>query len=185
MDGAAAATTVADVRAYLRGDVINPEPGTLAYDVEEHVRAETALATVVSVAACILAGLVLLVMSGAARAQTIDAWKPRAIPTTPIAGLYVDQSSPGRYCVFEAGQFGHFGTQTFIHCAAGFNSAGHTFAQGVQVGREYLLYRLAGDTLLAPVVLTSVTITEVQHGLIRVRFGSPGAQTPTYTLTLQ
>jgi hypothetical protein len=139
-----------------------------------------------TVLAAIVFALALTAFSAPASAQALDRYKPAAI-SAPISGLYIDQTAPQRYCVIERGRFGQTGERTFLHCAAGFNNAGHTFSDDpLRVGREYLLYRLQADGgLLAPVVLNSVTITDAPNGEITVRFGSPGAQSPPYTLVLQ
>lgn len=133
----------------------------------------------------------ILVLSGIsmqASARALDA-KPRPIATAPLTapldGLYIDQAMPARYCVIQTGEFGWFGRQTFLHCAAGYNNAGQNFVvAGVQLGQEYLLYRLQAEGgYLAPVVISSVTVSSATLTAIVVRFGSPGAQTPAYVLS--
>lgn len=100
-------------------------------------------------------------------------------------GAYIDRSAPQRYCVIESGQWGWFGQQTFLHCAQGWNNAGHTFVAGLaRDGVEYLLYRLQADGgYMSPVVVNSVTLRTLSANEIEVRFGTPGAQSPAYRLT--
>jgi hypothetical protein len=182
------AATVADARAYMRGDYTDPMPGTLASEIDSYARGAQAVAitwTAAIVAVCLMFAAALWPTS--AQAQAIDRIKPaQGTLQVPLAGLYVDQTGPQRYCVVEFGRIGPFDTHTFLFCAAGFNNAGHHIVTGdVRVGQETLLYRLAGDGLMFPAVVNSVTITEAFPFQIKVKFGSPGAQSPTYTLIRQ
>lgn len=131
--------------------------------------------------------LIVVGLAVAMPAPAADAAKPRQVALLqPMDGLYVDQLMPGRYCVIETGEFGWFGRQTFLHCAAGYNNAGHNFYTQLVIGGEVLLYRLqATGALLSPAVVNSVTITAATADDITVRFGTPGAQSPAYLLTRQ
>ena len=114
---------------------------------------------------------------------------PRVVQqTVPLDGLYIDQSAPQRYCVIERGQFGDYGEQTFVWCALGWGNGGSSMTQltGSWIGIEIPLFRLQADNgLLVPVQYASVTVTAITFDTITVRYGSPGAQTPAYTLTRQ
>lgn len=132
-------------------------------------------------------GLVLTAMTMPAYAQAFDGQKPaRPVTTVGEFGLFIDPSSPARFCVIEFGVFQPYGAQTFVYCSAGWNNAGSAMVQGgPQLGREITLYRLAGEPLMYPTVVNSVTITQAQQGQITVRFGTPGAQSPPFTLIRQ
>lgn len=131
----------------------------------------------------------LLIVAAFSLPARADGTKPVAtVQTVPLDGLYIDESAPQRYCVIERGRFGDYGEQTFLWCALGWGNGGSSMVQvaGSWVGVELPLLRLQADNgLLVPVQYASVTVTAITLDTITVRYGSPGAQTPAYTLTRQ
>jgi hypothetical protein len=121
-------------------------------------------------------------LSTGAAAQTIESSKPERAPAI-LAGAYADPLQPSRFCVAESGIWGVF-QQTLVVCSPGGPVLGLAFiVPAPAVGQHYLLYRpQAAAGQAAWVVETAVTITSIQPGEIRVRFGTPGAQTPEYRL---
>jgi hypothetical protein len=130
----------------------------------------------------IIAIIAAAALSAVAVAQTIDRAKPALAPAS-LTGAYADPLQPSRFCLAESGLWGSV-HQTLLVCSPGGPVLGLAYiAPAPASGQNYLLYRpqsAAGQS--SWVVETSVTITSIQPGEIRVRFGTPGAQTPEYRL---
>ena len=107
-------------------------------------------------------------------------------------GVWIDRSTVNgeRYCVTQTAMFNRISPtlQTFIWCSPGWGVGGHAVVQitGGLAGTEIPLYRLEDvGGYLEPRILTSVATVSIDGAFWVLRFGSPGAQTPTYTLTRQ